>query len=149
MIRLAPLVALFLSAAALAQSDAVGMWEYTATQGGQPVTTGVFVIPAEGLKGRFTSNEFQVSSEVTDATVEVNGDLLRYAGTITVQGSELAMVVMGTLSNAGIVGTLSVEGQATLALTAQPAVSTPLRPAEPTPRPVRQPVARPRTGDTP
>ena len=147
--RLAPLAALLLATAATAQTDPVGMWEYTATQGGQPITTGVLVIPAEGLDGRFTSNEYRVDSPVTGATVELTGDMMRYTGVITVQGQPLDLAVMGTVSDSGLLGTLSVEGQETLALTAQPAISTPLRPASPTPRPVRQPVepALPPTND--
>jgi len=144
------LVAVLFAASASAQSpDPVGAWEYTATQGGQPVTTGLLVVPSEGLDGRFSSREFGFDSAVTDASVTMDGEDLTYSGTFTVQGQALPMTVNAVVSNDGLTGVLSVEGQAQLAFTAQRAISTPIRPSGPTPRPVRQPVESdlPQTND--
>ena len=149
-LSLATLVALFVAAAAAAQApDAVGAWEYTASQDGRPVSTGLLVIPAPGLDGRFTSVEYGVDSPVTGAATALDGDRLTFSGTFTTQGISFPMTLTGTLAGDGLEGTLSVEGQAPLAVTARPAASTPLRADRPAARPVRQPVqpALPPTND--
>jgi hypothetical protein len=134
------LAVLFAASASAQAPDPTGAWQYTATQGGQPVTTGLLVVPADGLDGRFSSREYGFDSAVTDATVTMDGEDLTYSGVFTVQGQALPITVNAVVSPDGLTGVLAVEGQAMLAFTAERAISTPLRPSGPTPRPVRQPV---------
>ena len=135
----AALVALFL-ASSLAQAqgpEPYGTWAYTATQGGQPVTTGLLIIAPGGRDGRFTSNEYRIASDLTGTSLTVEDGVMTYAGTMTVQGARLPMTVTATVTESELVGMLAVEGQPQLALTARPAVSTPVQTEQSLPRPGR------------
>ena len=135
----AALVAL-LVASSLAQAqtpEPYGTWAYTATQGGQPVTTGLLIIAPDGRDGRFTSNEYRIASDLTGTSLTVDDGTITYAGTMTVQGASLPMTVTATVTESELVGMLAVEGQPQLALTARPATSEPMQTGRPAPRPTR------------
>ncbi len=113
---LAVLAALLVSAAAAAQSPAVGAWTVTVSPPGstEVFDRGRLVVPQTGQTGSFGLVGQGFTGDLTAATLTGSGNDFTLAATLNVAGQQLPMTVTGTVSGDAFSGTLQAAGQPAL-----------------------------------
>ncbi len=113
--RALALVALVLavSAAAAAQSPAIGAWDLTLYAPGstEVFDRGRLVIPVPGGQGQFGLTGQGFSGDLVNATLTGTAPAFSLAATLNVAGQALPLTIAGTVSGNSFTGTLQAAGQ--------------------------------------